>query len=235
MNRPRTRGPCSGASPRWTTSTPTPRSAPRGGTGRRPAPPTRTPKPCGRPTTPAAIAPNKTPPSSYIWDQLGEAGLSFRNNGFYVNETSTHTFVAADPVLNANTDHNVRGFALRCPENPETFTPLSPTCGTPRSTEWQNEFNQYVAGNNLPTVELVRLPNDHNAGTTPGAPTPAAYTADNDLSVGRLVDAVSHSKYWGSTAIFVTEDDAQDGPDHADAHRTISQIISPYTQTGRVD
>ncbi|HYR64105.1 MAG TPA: bifunctional YncE family protein/alkaline phosphatase family protein [Actinomycetota bacterium] len=182
-----------------------------------------------------AIAPNKTPPSSYIWDQLGAAGLSFRNYGFYVNETPTHTFVAADPVLNANTDHNFRGFDLRCPENPETFTPLSPTCGTPRFTEWQNEFNQYVAGNNLPTVELVRLPNDHNAGTTPGAPTPAAYTADNDLSVGRLVDAVSHSKYWGSTAIFVTEDDAQDGPDHADAHRTISQIISPYTQTGRVD
>src|SRR5205823_8372017 len=82
---------------------------------------------------------------------------------------------------------------------------------------------------------FVRLPNDHNAGTTPGRPTPAAYTADNDLSLGRLVDAVSHSPYWKSTAIFVTEDDAQNGPDHVDAHRTISQVISPYTQTGQVD
>src|SRR5262249_48210257 len=88
---------------------------------------------------------------------------------------------------------------------------------------------------NLPTVEFVRLPNDHNAGTFNGAPTPRAYTLDNDIALGKLVDAVSHSKYWGSTAIFVTEDDAQDGPDHVDAHRTISQVISPYTQTGNVD
>jgi hypothetical protein len=79
------------------------------------------------------------------------------------------------------------------------------------------------------------MPNDHNAGTTPGMPTPRAYTADDDLQLGRLVDAVSHSPYWKSTAIFVTEDDAQNGPDHVDAHRTISQVISPYTQTGRVD
>ncbi len=181
-----------------------------------------------------AIAPNRTQADSYIWDRLAASGISFRNYGFYVNNV-TNQFVAADPVLNANTDHNFRGFDLNCPENPDTFAPLSATCGTPRFTEWLKEFNQYVAGNNLPTVEFVRLPNDHNAGTTPGRPTPAAYTADNDLSLGRLVDAVSHSPYWKSTAIFVTEDDAQDGPDHVDAHRTISQVISPYTQTGRVD
>ncbi|HEV7452243.1 MAG TPA: alkaline phosphatase family protein, partial [Pseudonocardiaceae bacterium] len=81
----------------------------------------------------------------------------------------------------------------------------------------------------------VRLPNDHNAGTTPGAPTPRAYTADNDWALGQLVDAVSHSKYWANTAIFVTEDDAQNGPDHVDAHRTVAEVISPYTRTGRVD
>jgi DNA-binding beta-propeller fold protein YncE len=138
-------------------------------------------------------------------------------------------------VLNASTDHNYRGFDLNCPSNPDTFTPLSPSCGTPRGTEWQNEFNQYVKNNDLPALELVRMPNDHNAGTTPGRPTPRAYTADDDLQLGRLVDAVSHSPYWKSTAIFVTEDDAQNGPDHVDAHRTISQVISPYTQTGRVD
>jgi YVTN family beta-propeller protein len=181
-----------------------------------------------------AITPNRTQADSYIWDRLAAGGISFRNYGFYVNNVANQ-FVAADPVLNASTDHNFRGFDLNCPENPDTFTPLSATCGTPRFTEWQKEFNQYVAGNNLPAVEFVRLPNDHNAGTTPGRPTPAAYTADNDLSLGRLVDAVSHSPYWKSTAIFVTEDDAQNGPDHVDAHRTISQVISPYTQTGQVD
>jgi YVTN family beta-propeller protein len=104
-----------------------------------------------------------------------------------------------------------------------------------RIAEWMKEFNAYVANGNLPTVEFVRLPSDHNAGTFPGAPTPRAYMADNDMAVGQLVDAVSHSPYWGSTAIFVTEDDAQDGPDHVDAHRTIGQVISPYTQTGMVD
>jgi hypothetical protein len=84
-------------------------------------------------------------------------------------------------------------------------------------------------------VELVRLPNDHNAGTKAGAPTPRAYIADNDWALGRLVDTVSHSKYWADTAIFVTEDDAQDGPDHVDAHRTVAEVISPYTRTGKVD
>src|SRR5262249_24963331 len=79
------------------------------------------------------------------------------------------------------------------------------------------------------------LPNDHTSGTKAGLPTPKAYVADNDWALGQLVDAVSHSKFWKSTAIFVTEDDAQNGPDHVDAHRTISQVISPYTRTGRVD
>jgi YVTN family beta-propeller protein len=87
----------------------------------------------------------------------------------------------------------------------------------------------------LPALEIVRFPSDHTAGTASGRGTPEAYMADNDLAVGRLVEAVSHSSYWRSTAIFITEDDAQDGPDHVDAHRTIALVISPYTQTGRID
>jgi YVTN family beta-propeller protein len=87
----------------------------------------------------------------------------------------------------------------------------------------------------MPQFEMVRLPNDHTAGTRAGTATPEAYMADNDLSLGRLVDAVSHSSYWGSTAILVAEDDAQDGPDHVDAHRSLGYVISPYTQTGAVD
>ena len=81
----------------------------------------------------------------------------------------------------------------------------------------------------------MRLPNDHTWGTRAGPPTPQAYMADNDLALGRLVDVVSHSRFWKSTAIFVTEDDAQNGPDHIDAHRTVAYVISPYTQAGAID
>jgi DNA-binding beta-propeller fold protein YncE len=84
-------------------------------------------------------------------------------------------------------------------------------------------------------MEFLRLGDDHTYGTTPGRPTPAAMVADNDLAVGRVVDAVSHSPYWKDTAIFITEDDAQDGPDHVDAHRTTALVVSPHTQTGKVD
>jgi YVTN family beta-propeller protein len=180
-----------------------------------------------------AITPNRTPQQSYIWDELNARGVSFRNYGFYVNGTSMDE-VGTDPALNANTDHQYTGFDLNCPDNPDTFAPRGP-CGTPRYTEWKKEFDSYVAQKNLPTVEFLRLPNDHTAGTKPGAPTPRAYVADNDLALGRVVDAVSHSPYWKNTAIFVTEDDAQNGPDHVDAHRTLAELISPYTQAGRVD
>ena len=182
-----------------------------------------------------AIAPNRTQAQSYIWDRLAGAGISFRNYGFYVSPDSSNHEVAADPVLNANTDHAYRGFDLNCPDSPGTFPARSSKCGSPRITEWLGEFNQQMAAGNLPTVELVRLPNDHTSGTKPGTPSAKEYVADNDLAVGTLVDAVSHSRYWKDTAIFVTEDDAQNGPDHVDAHRTTSMVISPYTQTGRVD
>jgi DNA-binding beta-propeller fold protein YncE len=80
----------------------------------------------------------------------------------------------------------------------------------------------------LPSFVMLRLPNDHTGGTRPGFPTPAASVADNDLAVGRVVDAVSHSPYWEDTAIFIVEDDAQDGADHVDAHRSIALVISKY-------
>jgi YVTN family beta-propeller protein len=181
-----------------------------------------------------AIAPNTDPADAYIWDRLAEAGVSFRNYGFYVALNSTADSHAADPVLDANTDHAYHGFNLKCPDSPNTFVPLD-DCGPPRISEWQREFAGYVAADTLPTVEFVRLPNDHTAATNPGYPTPQSYVLDNDMALGALVDTVSHSKYWPDTAIFVTEDDAQNGPDHVDAHRTVSQVISPYTQTGAVD
>ncbi|MCW2599275.1 MAG: phosphoesterase [Frankiales bacterium] len=182
-----------------------------------------------------AIAPNRNPKDAYLWDHLADKGVSFRNYGFYVNSDAAGVNTAYDPVLNSNTDHAFRGFDLSCPNNSDTFKPLATNCGTPRFDAWKTEFDGYVSRGDLPTVELVRLPNDHTAGTRAGSPTPRAYVADNDLALGRLVDAVTHSRYGKDTAILVTEDDAQNGPDHVDAHRTVAQVISPYTRTGAVD
>ena len=80
----------------------------------------------------------------------------------------------------------------------------------------------------MPNFVMLRLGNDHTAGTRPGGPTPKSSVADNDLAVGRAVDAISHSPYWDSTAFFILEDDAQDGGDHVDAHRSLALIVSKY-------
>jgi phospholipase C len=104
-----------------------------------------------------------------------------------------------------------------------------------REPEWEREFRGYEKNNNLPGLSIVYLPNDHTQGTAAKLATPRSYMADNDLALGRLVDAVSHSKDWSSTAIFVLEDDAQDGPDHVDAHRSPALVISPFTQHAAVD
>ncbi len=102
-----------------------------------------------------------------------------------------------------------------------------------RVNEFLTHFNQWAADlkaghDTMPQFVMLRLPNDHTAGTRPGMPTPKASVADNDLAVGRAVDAVSHSAYWDSTAFFVLEDDAQDGADHVDAHRSIALVVSKY-------
>jgi hypothetical protein len=81
----------------------------------------------------------------------------------------------------------------------------------------------------------MRLPNDHTSGTKAGAPTPVAAVGDNDLALGMVVEALTLSKFWKETAIFVIEDDAQNGSDHVDAHRTVALVISPYAKRGAVD
>jgi hypothetical protein len=103
-----------------------------------------------------------------------------------------------------------------------------------RADEFLNEFSNFVAGRKagndvMPQFILLRLPNDHTAGGTKGQPRPAASVADNDLAVGRVVEGVSHSPYWADTAILVLEDDAQDGPDHVDSHRSIALVVSKYS------
>lgn len=102
-----------------------------------------------------------------------------------------------------------------------------------RTDEFLREFDLFVnarnTANELPQFVFLYLPNDHTGGTRPGKPSPRASVADNDLAVGRVVAAVSHSPYWDDTAIFVLEDDAQDGADHVDAHRSIALVISKYS------
>ena len=103
-----------------------------------------------------------------------------------------------------------------------------------RADEFLNEFNAFVASrtagkDTMPQFILLRLPDDHTAGGTKGQPRPAASVADNDLAVGRVADALSHSPYWDDTTILILEDDAQDGPDHVDSHRSIALVISKYS------
>ena len=101
-----------------------------------------------------------------------------------------------------------------------------------RADEFLREFDEFVktkgTAKELPQFTLLYLPDDHTGGTRPGKPTPQASVADNDLALGRVVDAVSHSPYWDDTAVFVLEDDAQDGADHIDAHRSTALVISKY-------
>jgi DNA-binding beta-propeller fold protein YncE len=103
-----------------------------------------------------------------------------------------------------------------------------------RADEFLSEFEGFVEArrdgkdNALPNLIIMHLPNDHTGGTRPGKPSPSASVADNDLALGRIVEAVSHSPYWDDTAIFVLEDDAQDGADHVDAHRSLALVISKY-------
>jgi DNA-binding beta-propeller fold protein YncE len=122
------------------------------------------------------------------------------------------------------------------------FDPLYPDFNTDypdqlRADEFLNEFGAFVRAREghqdpdlqLPSFVLLYLPDDHTGGTRPSRARPAANIADNDLALGRVVDAVSHSPYWEDTAIFVLEDDAQDGADHVDAHRSIAFVISKYS------
>jgi YVTN family beta-propeller protein len=188
-------------------------------------------------TEPLAADPTVPRPAAaatvgYLWDNAFDHGVSFRVYGEgtpWADPTNcTSGAVMSDLTrlhsrFGQHVDPKFPGWNLSCSDH------------AAREPEWRREFDQYVANGNLPGLQIVYLPNDHNAGTSPGNATPQSYMADNDLALGRMVDAVSHSPYWASTAIFVLEDDAQDGPDHVDAHRSIAYVISPWTQIGKVD
>ena len=118
----------------------------------------------------------------------------------------------------------------------QTYDGSLPT-GAPAGAEsrfecFKQHFDSQVAADNVPAFNYLVVPNDHTVGTSPGKRTPQALVADNDYGLGQIVDEISHSPIWGSSAIFVVEDDSQDGADHVDAHRIPAAVISPFTKPG---
>jgi len=167
------------------------------------------------------------PERGYIWDYAGRAGVSVRSYGEFVIHLSRNPagdVVAAEsvPGLKGSVAPYFAGFDLAITDNKRVDT-------------WLQEFNAFVDNRNLPRLSIVHLGNDHTMGTTPGAPTPRAMVADNDLALGRVVEAISNSPYWKESAIFVVEDDAQSGPDHVDSHRSVLLVASPFARRGAVD
>ena len=164
---------------------------------------------------------SRRPAGGYLWDRAAGAGVSYRSYGEFVTYDQKPDQPCRPRVkgLEGHIDPMYRGFDLRYSDEK-------------RVDRFISEFNRLDAANEMPRLQIVRFPNDHTHGTTTNFPTPAVYLAQNDLALGKLVDAVSHSKYWPQTAIFVVEDDAQNGPDHVDAHRTMALVISPYTRRG---
>jgi len=168
--------------------------------------------------------PVAVPASGYLWDRAREAGVSYRSYGEFVRNGKTLDAPCTTRVvaLQGHFDPWFRGFDM-------DYSDLK------RADRFISELKRFEKEGDMPRLQIVRLPNDHTAGTTPGKLTPTACVAQNDLAFGQMVEAVSKSKFWAQTAIFVVEDDAQNGPDHVDAHRTIAFVISPYTKRKAVD
>jgi YVTN family beta-propeller protein len=161
------------------------------------------------------------PGTGYLWDTAVRAGISVRNYGEFTVRDRAGRWVGAKAVLSTHTAADFPGFDLK-------------TTDQKRVDAWLSEFRRFVAAGSMPTLTLLRLPNDHTAGGEAGAPTPRAYVADNDLALGRVIEALSRSPFWRNTAVFVVEDDAQDGPDHVDSHRSPLLVVSAYNRAGVV-
>ena len=99
---------------------------------------------------------------------------------------------------------------------------------------FRQRFAQQLASNSVPALSYLTLTSDHTRGTQPGFPTPTAMVADSDLALGQLLDTISHSAIWSSSAVFIVEDDSQDGADHVNAHRIPVAVVSPYAKQGTV-
>jgi sugar lactone lactonase YvrE len=164
------------------------------------------------------------PAAGYLWDRCAEAKISYRSYGEWIKngKTPKQPGTATVKALEGHFDPWFRGFDL-------DYSDLK------RADRFIQELHRFEQEGDMPRLIILRLPNDHTAGTQVGKRTPTALVAENDLALGRVVEAVSRSKFWKDTAFFVIEDDAQNGPDHVDAHRTVALVISPYVRRGSVD
>ncbi len=171
------------------------------------------------------------PLNGYIWDACTRAGVSVRSYGEFAmrgpdpegeHDTGVGEVVATVPGLKGLVHPDYPPYDLKIPDNR-------------RVDVWLKEFHEFVQNGRLPALNIIRLGNDHTAGTSAGYPTPRAMVAENDAALGRVVEAISNSPYWKDSAIFVLEDDAQAGPDHVDAHRSPAFVISPFSRRGAVD
>ena len=157
------------------------------------------------------------PKKGFIWDYCQRAGLRYRSYGEFQAYARRK-----GSALNGHFAQNYPDFDLSIKD-------------IARVEIWKKDLDSLIATNAVPHFNSVRLGNDHTSGARIGAPTPAAYLADNDLALGRFVEYLSKSPIWKESVVFVLEDDAQNGPDHVDAHRSPAFVISPYTKRRHVE
>ncbi len=164
------------------------------------------------------------PSGGYIWDKAAAKGLTYRSYGEFIENAPTPSQPATTPVktLDGHFDPMFRGFDMDYPD-------------AQRADRFLEELAGFEKAGAMPRLVILKLPNDHTSGTSPGKWTVTACVGDNDLALGRVVEGLSHSRFWRQMAIFVVEDDAQNGSDHVDAHRTVALAISPYIKRHSVD
>lgn len=190
--------------------------------------------------------------TGFLWDAARRAGRSAENYGEYVNlqlppkdAPSWSDWYKTARILEGRETGELPVPTGKYPSTSDipSLTAINkpdfPTFDTDipdqyRIDVWLQHFRQAEKTGKLPQLTLMTLPQDHTAGTSGKDPYPTAMVADNDLAVGRLVDALSHSRFWKSSAVFVLEDDSQDGVDHVDGHRAPLWIASPYARRGAV-
>jgi len=157
------------------------------------------------------------PKRGFIWDYASRAGVSFRTYAEFAEEGK-----AIIPVLEGHF----------CPYYKEYDLSVQDTT---RFHQWKRDFDSLVAINQVPQLNTMRFGNDHTEGMRLGRPTPFAHVADNDLAVGMFIEYLSKSPVWKESVVFIIEDDAQNGPDHVDAHRTTAYVAGPYVKRKFVD
>ena len=174
-------------------------------------------------------ATSRTPHQVISGTPVARAGLSYRSYGEYGRRVS-------QPDGSLKIEGAVPGLVGHmCPDYGISKVAGRRNRDTDNAEIFIREFREYEKNNNLPRFTVMSLGEDHTTGTRPGTFTPRACVASNDIALGKIVEAVTRSKFWPEMAIFVIEDDAQNGPDHVDAHRTVGLVISPYTKRKFLD